>query len=265
MFSFQSRIAFISDIHGNLEALESVFKHIGSQGVDYIICLGDTLGYGPDPIECLNLVRANCNIVLMGNHDLAALDIKNAEDMGFGERAMQSTKWTIKTLWEDQDCSEIFTYLSGLEPSYMYQGITLCHGSPRENITEYIFPEDIDKRPEVLTANFNLIEDYAMLGHTHIPGMFSEITDDFYVFLTPEDIETDFRVGPKAILNVGSVGQPREEDKRARYLIWDWENSNFPKIAYQKIDYDWETTRRKILAADGLPDELADVLTPKGK
>lgn len=234
--------AIISDIHANLEALETVLKDIQSRDVTEIICLGDLIGYGPNPIECLDRVMGY-RIVIMGNHDEAVF--KSA--VGFTEMARGAVEWTRKTLrpnWlSPHEKKKRWHFIENLPLTHNEEHILYVHGSPRNPTTEYILRSDTDTawpaHKTKLDEIFSMIPQICFVGHTHEPGI---ITQD-YKFLAPEDINNSYEIkeDQKIIVNTGSVGQPRDGDNRACYITFDKE-----KINYHRIAYPYQTTQEKI-------------------
>jgi len=240
------RRALISDIHANLEALTAVLAHIDGQSVNEIVCLGDIIGYGPDPAACLDLVIARADRTILGNHDQAAL----FDPAGFNPVALRAIFWTREQLENDSDGSDHehidrrWDFLGELPKRHDEGDFLFVHGSPRDPTNEYVFPEHIYDRDRMQNL-FQRVQKYCFQGHTHIPGVFTEDGS----FLPPDEIDYVYKLGDEKILvNVGSVGQPRDEDPRACYVILDYDRS---EIVFNRIDYDAQTTRKKIL---GIPD-----------
>jgi diadenosine tetraphosphatase ApaH/serine/threonine PP2A family protein phosphatase len=249
------RRALISDIHGNLEALEVVLSDINVQGITEIFCLGDIVGYGPNPRECIDRVREVCKVTLLGNHDQGAM----LDPDGFNIGAERAIFWTREQL----DCStdrmnneRRREFLRQLPHSYRLGSYLFVHGSPRNPLSEYIFPEDIDNHRK-MERLFPLVERYCFQGHTHIPGIF---TEDFQ-FFAPDQVNLKYHLGEgKLLINVGSVGQPRDGDDRACYVILDDGLANdhshaesgrlsgdgAASVTYRRLPYDIESTIRKI-------------------
>lgn len=241
--------AIISDIHGNLEALEAVLADIRSQGITEIYCLGDIIGYGPNPRECIDLVIENCQATILGNHDQAAL----FDPEGFNAGAERAIFWTRSMLesGDPQGNERRWEFLGELprlirEPPFLF-----VHGSARNPLNEYVFPEDVYNQRK-MERIFGLVENYCFQGHTHIPGAFTED----YNFLSPDEL--DYKIvlgGSKILVNVGSVGQPRDGDNRASYVVLDDRTVNF-----KRIDYDFEKTISKIYPIPDLDNFLGDRL-----
>jgi predicted phosphodiesterase len=243
--------ALISDIHGNHEALCAVLEDIRQQGVREIFCLGDIVGYGPNPCECLDAVMKECRITILGNHDQATL----FDPDGFNPVALQAIYWTRDQLENSTSSPSVanrrWDFLGELPRTYVEEKYLFVHGSPREPTNEYVFPEDVYNQRK-MEALFSRIEQYCFQGHTHIPGVFTTRME----FITPEECNYEFRLrGEKTMVNVGSVGQPRDSDRRACYVILDDEG-----IIYRRVEYPVEVTRDKIYAAPNLDNMLGDRL-----
>jgi len=240
--------AIISDIHGNLEGLEAVLADIKTQGIEEIYCLGDIVGYGPNPRECIDLVM-QCNACLLGNHDQGAL----FDPEGFNSGAERAIFWTRKMLETgDPAGNERRWEFLGELPRMIREGDYLyVHGSARNPLNEYVFPEDIHNQRK-MERIFSLVDKYCFQGHTHIPGVFTEDLN----FLAPEDIDFKYTLASKKVLvNVGSVGQPRNGDNRSSYLILD-DN----EIRFQRVSYELEKTAEKIYAIPELDNFLGERL-----
>ncbi|QDS93322.1 diadenosine tetraphosphatase [Roseimaritima multifibrata] len=243
--------ALISDIHGNLEALQAVLADIKEQNVDEIYCLGDIIGYGPNPCECLDLVMKNCQVTILGNHDQAAL----FDPEGFNPVALQAIYWTRDQLDRGPGSSDVvngrWDFLGEL-PTFKSDGeFMYVHGSPRDPTNEYVFPEYVydQRKLEIL---FGKVERYCFMGHTHLPGVFTSHAE----FLTPEDCNYEFPLGDEKILvNVGSVGQPRDDNPLSCYTIV---NTIDRMIRFRRIPYDFNITADKIYNEIDLPNQLGD-------
>jgi len=244
--------ALISDIHGNLEALQAVLDDIRRQNVKEIFCLGDIVGYGPNPVECLDLVMKECRVVILGNHDQATL----FDPDGFNPVALQAIYWTrdqLESIGDPLSQDQRWDFIGELPRRHDEGKYLFVHGSPREPTNEYIFPEDVyDQRK--MDALFGRIDKFCFQGHTHMPGVFTLSGE----FITPEDCDYSYAFGEdKAMVNVGSVGQPRDGDPRACYLILDFETDT---IEYQRVGYPMEKTKDKIYRVPDLDNMLGDRL-----
>ncbi len=247
--------AIISDIHSNLEALQAVLQDIARQPVDAIYCLGDVIGYGPNPRECIDLIM-QCRIVLLGNHDQGAL----FDPDGFNPPAERAIFWTrsqLETVADNgQQQERRWEFLSDRPRSFRENGYLFVHGSARNPLNEYVFPEDIYNQRK-MERIFALVDRYCFQGHTHVPGVFLEqLPGTLYQFLNPEELDYAHRLdGRKTLCNVGSVGQPRDGDWRACYILLDDDT-----IRYRRVEYDLETTIKKIYAVPDLENFLGDRL-----
>lgn len=248
--------AIISDIHGNLEALVTVLQHIDALGISEIYCLGDVIGYGPNPCQCLDKVMERCAVSLLGNHDQAAL----FDPEGFNSGAERAIFWTRDQLEgsDERDRNKIdarWDFLGAL-PRIQRDGEWLfVHGSARNPVNEYVFPEDIynQKKMEKL---FSLITHGCFQGHTHVPGVFTEGRN----FLTPEETEYVYQVSSdKFMINVGSVGQPRDGDPRACYVEFEDGSGGEPStVTFHRVDYDTDKTANQIYDIPDLDNFLGD-------
>jgi diadenosine tetraphosphatase ApaH/serine/threonine PP2A family protein phosphatase len=242
--------ALISDIHSNLEALEAVLKDIDQQKIKEIYCLGDIVGYGPNPRECVDLVM-QCKLVLLGNHDQGAM----FDPEGFNPSAERAIFWTRAQLEAPTENREVkerrWEFLAERPRSYKEDGYLYVHGSARNPLNEYVFPEDVYNQRK-MERIFALVERYCFQGHTHVPGIFTEDLQ----FHSPEEIEYCYHLdGRKTLCNIGSVGQPRDGDWRACYVLLDGDT-----IRYRRVEYDIDTTVEKIYAIPDLENFLGDRL-----
>ena len=236
-------IAIISDVHGNLEALTAVIDDIRGQGVRTIYNLGDTVGYGPDPAACIDLVDAACAVTLCGNHDYAVMF--DAE--GFNPIAQKSVDYHRSVLKpppgnEDTEVAWRWKWLAELEPMFEGDRFEAMHGSPRQPITEYVLPSDPEMDPLKMSDVFAAMSQrIAFVGHTHFPGVLEERTESFLMIST---LGGKYRIddATRAIINVGSVGQPRDRNPKSCYVIYDGESAT-----YRRVEYDVEKTVKKIL------------------
>jgi predicted phosphodiesterase len=260
--------AVISDIHSNLEALQAVLADIDRRSIKEILCLGDIIGYGASPRECLDLVIERCKINLCGNHDHAVF----YEPFNFNLGAEHACYWTRQNLEDEPKKAprdRRWEFLGKLPTRISYEGLLLVHASPRRPVNEYLFAEDVYTNPNKILANFDRLEPQhraCMVGHTHVPGVF---LDDPY-FETPDDLPDPFVYvisdEEKAIINVGSVGQPRDRDSRASYAVIDVQENVSTngqpggayraKLEFIRVEYDIDKAVKKILAIPELDDFL---------
>lgn len=240
--------AIISDIHANLAALEAVLEDIESQGVDSTFCLGDVIGYGPDPRACLARCRS-LDLNLMGNHEEAVL----FEPIGFNPKARVAIEWTKSQLnlpsRPKEENRDLWNFVGGMLDRYVEDSVLYVHGSPREPTREYIFVSDI-RNAEKMEQIFGCMEQKnCFSGHTHTAGVFTEDCQ----FLTPASIGNRHALGEgKVIINVGSVGQPRDGDPRSSYVIFDGES-----LEFRRVKYDVERTIQRFRETPILPEYLA--------
>jgi predicted phosphodiesterase len=252
--------AIISDIHSNLEALTAVLADIEKRQIKTIYCLGDCIGYGPDPAQCLDLVIKKTEWCVLGNHDYAVF----YEPTNFNYAAEQASFWTREVLETEMSADRRNRWWSFLGALPMRRTIKvklggynvvidLVHASPRRPINEYIFPDDVYSNPVKVRVMFDRISHICFVGHTHVPGVFLEEPD----FYTPNELGNVYPIiqKEKAIINIGSVGQPRDRDSRASYAFVD-DN----EIHFVRVGYDIETTVSKIKAIEQLDNFHAERL-----
>jgi diadenosine tetraphosphatase ApaH/serine/threonine PP2A family protein phosphatase len=242
--------AIISDIHSNLEALQAVLADIKAQGITEIFCLGDVVGYGPNPRECVDLVMTS-KLVLLGNHDQGAM----FDPEGFNPSAERAIFWTRQQLEQidgnRQQKERRWEFLAERPRQHREDPFLFVHGSARNPLNEYVFPEDIYNQRK-MERIFALVDKYCFQGHTHVPGVFTENLQ----FHSPEDIDYEYKLdGRKTLCNVGAVGQPRDGDWRACYVLLDGET-----IRFRRVEYDVESTIKKIYAVPDLENFLGDRL-----
>jgi len=242
--------AIISDIHSNLEGFEAVLADIASQEITEVYCLGDIVGYGPNPRECIDLAMQS-QVCLLGNHDQAALFDPEGFNTG-AERAIFWTRDQLEVPNGDADkTARRWQFLSELPRTHREGPFTFVHGSVRNPLSEYVFPEDVHNLKK-LERLFALIERYAFQGHTHVPGVFTEDGR----FLSPDEIGSRYSLPPgKMMVNVGSVGQPRDGDSRACYVV-----VSDDQLEFRRVSYPVERTMEKIYAIAELDPFLADRL-----
>jgi diadenosine tetraphosphatase ApaH/serine/threonine PP2A family protein phosphatase len=234
--------AILSDIHGNLEALEAVLAHLEEERPDSVVCLGDFVGYGASPNECIDRLRPRIEAAVAGNHDLAACGRLRLNY--FNHDAATAARWT-----DVQLSPENRAYLVDLPYAVAWRGAKLVHASPAD-------PEEWHY---VLSPNDALVEMGAypevlcFIGHSHFPGVFDR--DELRVRYTREP-ELPIQPGHRYLVNVGSVGQPRDGDPRAGYVLWDDEAHT---VRHVRLEYDVATAMQRIRAA-GLPPFLAERL-----
>jgi predicted phosphodiesterase len=240
------RYLIISDVHANLTALNAVLEAADLSTVDQVWCLGDVIGYGPDPNECVERVREVATVCLVGNHDWAVLGKLDIND--FNPEARRAVLWTRDVL---NDAAA--DYLGGLEGRMdsVHPDFTLAHASPRHPIWEYLL------YPSTAAENFpHFTTRFCLVGHTHKPVIFRQEQGQEEVMALQPAINVPLPLaraeGVRFILNPGSVGQPRDNDPRAAYTIYDDEKGT---LTYFRVPYDIQATQRRMEAA-GLPERL---------
>jgi predicted phosphodiesterase len=238
------RVAVISDVHGNLAALEAVLADIDRAQPDAIWCLGDTVGYGPRPNECCALVRERCAVVLGGNHDFVVAGTLEIDT--FSAAAREAAEWT-QTVLEP----EWRAYLAGLDPVARVEGCALYHGSARDPVWEYVVDE------ESARASLELAQaDIVLVGHSHVALALGLERGDLDGGLAPAKTVLELRGRERWLLNPGSVGQPRDGDPRAAWLLLELTPGH---AVYERARYDVAATQREMRAAE-LPAALANRL-----
>jgi predicted phosphodiesterase len=228
------RIGILSDVHANLEALDAVLADVEQQRCDALVCLGDFVGYGPDPIECVARLRGRLRAAVVGNHDRAAVGGRPIDD--FNAYAQEAIIWTQEHL-----DAETRDYLLGLPERDEVEGLLLVHGSPRQPVDEYV----VDGR----TARASFVADpfrIAFVGHTHVPAMFEEVRHRVRLAEWLPGIPKPLRSDHRYIINVGSVGQPRDSNRDAAYVTFDAAERS---VTLHRAPYDLAATQRKMEAA----------------
>jgi diadenosine tetraphosphatase ApaH/serine/threonine PP2A family protein phosphatase len=234
------RVIVVADIHANLVALESVLAEAGT--FDAIWCLGDVVGYGPDPNDCVERVRELPSLCIPGNHDYAAIGLISVAD--FNSEARRAAEWTGRVLTDESRA-----FLRDLPLTLTDGDFTLAHGSPRSPIWEYVLSV------EQARANFSAFSTkYCLIGHSHVPLLFGDVTSaDPPPRPWPAPNDPVALGGRRWLINPGSVGQPRDGDPRAAYLTIDTESAT---IEFRRVEYDVIETQRRMRGC-GLPESLA--------
>ncbi|MGA9762774.1 MAG: metallophosphoesterase family protein [Gaiellaceae bacterium] len=238
------RVAVISDVHSNLHALEAVGRAIELEQPDEVWNLGDSVGYGPRPDECCEMLERLATRSLVGNHDLAAIGQISLN--GFSPVAAAAAAWTRKHLG-----SGACAYLAGLEPSARLDGCELYHGSPREPVWDYVLKAATAAEALSLSS-----EPLVLVGHSHYALAASLVNEELEFALAPEGTFADLSTG-RWLLNPGSVGQPRDGDPRSAYLLLDLDAG---RAEFRRVEYEIERTQSEIREA-GLPEQLASRLS----
>lgn len=224
----------LSDIHANLTALRAVLED--AKNYDAIWVLGDIVGYGPDPNECIEKVKTLPNLsCLLGNHDAAV--IKRIDEITFNPTARQVIQWTRSVIGDKN-----LRYLGQLPESLTIDGVRLVHGSPREPIWEYLL--DIHSA----TENFKHFDTpFCFIGHSHLPTIFTLREEEKEARLIVPEKNKEIKLKPRAIINPGSVGQPRDRDPRAAYAIFNKEKRT---VDFRRVEYDIEDVQFRMRNAN---------------
>jgi len=237
------RYGFFSDVHSNLEALKVVVANFQKEKLDKVFFLGDAVGYGPDPNECTAIINQVADVKLMGNHDYAALGL--VETNLFNEYAQKSMEWTKSVLTEKS-----IKILSHFTMDHRFDQSYLVHSTPKEP-QEWNYILDLDDAEE----NFNFFnKQICLIGHSHFPVIIKKY-DERHCFLHDET-RTKIEKGFKYIINIGSVGQPRDGSNQACYLIYDTKEKI---VTLKRLPYDFKKTQAK-MKKRGLPQFLIDRL-----
>ncbi len=226
----------------------AVLEDIQQLGIDEIYCLGDVVGYGPNPRECIDLCR-NLSVSILGNHDQAAI----FDPDGFNPVALRAIYWTREELearrGNPAENSQRWDYLGEMPRSRSEGSFLFVHGSPRDPTNEYVFPEDVYNHRKI-DSLFDRFEKYCFQGHTHIPGVFSQNRD----FLSPDECGYEYTLDDnKIMVNVGSVGQPRDGDPRSCYVVLTDD-----QLTFRRVGYGVDTTAAKIYENPELDNMLGD-------
>jgi predicted phosphodiesterase len=237
------RVGVISDIHGNAAALEAVLDALEEDELDEVWCLGDLVGYGPDPNRCCELVAHRSDLCLVGNHDLGVIGAIPLDE--FSPDAAAAARWTEGVLSEYSR-----SYLESLQPAAEVEGAELYHASPRDPVWDYVLSEPVARESLEMTE-----APVVMVGHSHVPLAMVLENGRANGGLAPGGHEADLSKG-RWLLNPGSVGQPRDNDPRAAYLVLDTDER---RAAFRRIAYAVERTQAEIRER-GLPDTLAQRL-----
>jgi diadenosine tetraphosphatase ApaH/serine/threonine PP2A family protein phosphatase len=247
-------IALISDIHANLPALEAVLADIQALGqVDRVLCLGDVVGYGAQPVECLERVAETCKLILMGNHEHALVH----GAFGFHAAAKRAADWTREQFQQVNPGARrraLWELLENLPHRHEMDDILLVHGSPRDPVMEYVLESDLweGSDPGKMDAIFASFPRLCFVGHTHRPGVFTEDR----CFIPAAELPEGFVVSDgRYLINIGSVGQPRDRDQRASYLVFSGE-----AVYWRRVAYDIDAAAARIIATNSLDPRFAERL-----
>lgn len=237
------RYAIFADVHSNLEALEAVLAAYENESIDKYLCVGDVVGYAANPRECIQNLKNICTITVAGNHDWASVNLFSTDK--FNNFAAEAIFWTRQNLGEGDRY-----FLEALKLTYQNEDLTLVHGTLDR-------PGDFNYLTDgyIAEETFNLMQtNVCFIGHSHVAGIFIKGQDDRITYR--QDNSMDIKQENKYIINVGSVGQPRDGIPYAAYCVYDTKEK---ELWIKRVNYDRETTRKKIIAA-GLPGFLGDRL-----
>jgi diadenosine tetraphosphatase ApaH/serine/threonine PP2A family protein phosphatase len=250
-------LAFISDIHSNVEALTVCLREIDRLQCKRVVCLGDIIGYGPEPRETLRTIMQRAEFSLLGNHEHGAMFY--ASD--FNPRARAAIDWTRDQL-SRRDCPreenmKFWNYLDRMPKEHREGQMLLVHGSPRDPVREYLVPRDATDRQK-MDECFAKMGDAKLcfVGHSHVPGVYLKSGG----FLMPAEIGMEWKVTEPAMVNIGSVGQPRDGDPRSSFVTYSGSDGTDGVVRFHRLEYDVPATMAKIRAIPELPDYLAERL-----
>jgi diadenosine tetraphosphatase ApaH/serine/threonine PP2A family protein phosphatase len=238
------RACVITDVHGNLHALQAVLNAVAEEQPDELWCLGDLVGYGPRPNECSRLVAERADICLVGNHDLGVLGRIDLEE--FSPDAAAVARWTQGVL-----DAEPRAFLEALAARSAREGIGLYHASPRDPVWEYVLSSEV-----AFASMLAAPESTVLVGHSHVALAFALAGDRVLGGLAPDRTELDLGEAERWLLNPGSVGQPRDGDPDAAYLVLDLDAR---RAVFRRVPYAVATTQEEIRER-GLPEALAERL-----
>lgn len=252
------RRAIISDIHGNLVALEAALADCKEQKVDQIVCLGDICGYGPDPIDCVDIARSVCTWILCGNHDAALF---MSVPIGFNKYAREAVEWQrgqLQPRWYSFPKKRgRWEWLQNLPASRQEEDVLYVHASPRDPLMEYVEEGDFSDMgfgpSQKAVEIFEKIQRLSFCGHSHRPGV---VTED-YIWLKPHDlVDMTHKLDPtrKTLVNVGSVGQPRDNNPQGCYAIYD---NTANTITFRRVAYDIKKAQERFARVPELDARLA--------
>lgn len=245
------KTAVISDLHGNVEAIEAVMEDIYKVGAQEIVCLGDVVGYGPNPRQMLKWVTEHCRFSLRGNHEEAV--IRTPE--GFNPKARAACLWTKRQIlspaFPGEENERLWRYMNGTGEMVEEGDVLYVHASPNDPIWEYVMPENAGD-PQIMRAVFSRIRRIGFGGHTHLPGIF--LPDGRFYHQSQLRGPVGVTKG-KFFVNVGSTGQPRDQNPRSCYVIFDGST-----VEFRRVPYDHRTTARKISKIRELSPQLAQRL-----
>lgn len=250
-------IAIISDLHANIEAITAAIAEAKRRGAKRIVCLGDVVGYGACPREALNIVRKTCEWCIFGNHEEALLN--GGED--FNDKARAAIEWTRAELssrdFPREENYAIWDYLDTLQTQTekREENALFVHGSPFDPVREYVMPRDARNAQKMARIFDKQDRPLCFVGHSHVPGVYTEDGR----FFKPGEVDHSIHArefGEKVLINVGSVGQPRDGDPRLSFVMYDGRD----KVDFVRVPYDVEKASARIRSVPALPEYLANRL-----
>ena len=248
-------IAILSDIHGNLEALQAVLDDAQHMSAESVFSLGDLVGYGPDPCACVQIAM-HWDHVLRGNFDDALVHPARYAD--WPDQLSQMMQRLHRQIRQHEDGEQMLAFLARCPTSYSSEKSLFVHGSPRDHLREYVFPEHI-YAPDKMASIFACFDTLCFCGHSHMPGLFLPAGESEWLYVEPAQCDDVYSVANgKLLCNVGSVGQPRDGDARASYVLFDGQ-----RIIFRRVDYDFQTTIEKL--RDGDDDDMHGNRLPHGR
>lgn len=248
----QFKEAILSDVHGNWEALQAVLTDVDRHEPDRIVCLGDTVGYGPDSARCFDFLRRRSAIILAGNHEWGLQTGDATEFHGVAADALDVARAQLESRGSERTIEKRLADLDQIESSHEEGDVLYVHGSPLDPVWDYVIPSYIEEEwdREHLRRVFAKIRRVCFCGHSHFPCV---ITDEFDCWWPEDDTFTqELDPARRYLINVGSVGQPRDGDPRACYVLHADD-----RVLFRRVPYAIETTQGKIERTDGLSDCLA--------
>jgi predicted phosphodiesterase len=245
--------AIISDIHGNLEALNAVLARVHDFSVDGLICLGDLIGYGPDSTKCLR-IASRWPVVIAGDWDRSLV---THDPTQWNPTINRHIEWIREQVSSASDADDLIAAARQFKTAHEQFGCLFTHGTPSD-VRDFVFPEDV-YHPTKLDRIASEFDSVMFVGHTHIPGLFARNGGQWTYLDTADGHQCDIANYEKLICNVGSVGQPRDGNSRASFVLFDGR-----MIEFHRIEYDFRTTMAKIEAIPEI-DNIHGNRLPEGR
>ena len=235
------RYGIVSDTHGNREALEAVLREIDRDKIDEVVCLGDTVGYGADPNACCDIIRGRARYTILGNHDAAVAG--RMDYSYYYDAAREALDLHASILSEDNR-----EWLAGLPYEVREDELHFCHGSP-VNIDQFDYIFSVEQAETCLPI-WSGLSRLTLIGHSHLCKAFAIAPTRVYEVVSKS---FELRDGFRYVVSVGSVGQPRDQDPRASYTVYDSERRMFE---FRRVEYDVAAAARRIFECDALSDNF---------